>query len=615
MCGITGFISSELTKSHLIKMTEAIQHRGPDAEGYFYNADLHVGLGHRRLSILDLSVEANQPMTSHGGRYVMVYNGEVYNYKEIASQLGLSLNTSSDSEVLLEAYAKWGDEFVQQLNGMFAIAIYDLQEKQLKLFRDRLGIKPLYYFFQDNCFAFASEIKSLHQLGIKFQLNQKAVANYFYLGYSPQNSTVFAAIQQLPAGSIGTLENGGFQVSTYWDLADKVEVSTPNNYTESKQHLTETLHSAVAYRMISDVPLGTFLSGGTDSSLVTALASKISPVKINTFSIGFAEAKFNESQHAKAIASHLKTNHHELQVSYTDALDVLDEVMDNFDQPFVDSSALPTYLVSKMAKQNVSVALSGDGGDELFMGYGSYNWGKRLSNPFIWNTRKLIAKGLSLSNSNRNKRAAMVFNCPSKERIKSHIFSQEQYLFNENELPQLLINPSGLVLDEKIKSKRILSFQEEQALFDIQNYLKDDLLIKVDRCSMLTGLEVRVPLLDHRVVESAINLNSSFKISPQGTQKYMLKEVLYGMVPKNLLDHPKQGFSIPLSSWLDNELQYLIEEYLDDTLIADSKVFNLAYVKELKRRFFNGEKYLYNRIWQLIVFNKFLKKNQDYIVQ
>jgi asparagine synthase (glutamine-hydrolysing) len=230
MCGITGFISSELTKSHLIKMTEAIKHRGPDAEGYFYDEDLHVGLGHRRLSILDLSVDANQPMTSHGKRYIMVYNGEVYNYKEIATQLGLSLNTSSDSEVILEAFVKWGDEFVQQLNGMFAIAIYDLQEKQLKLFRDRLGIKPLYYFFQDNCFAFASEIKSLHHLGIKFNINHQAVANYFYIGYPPQNSTVFKEIQQLPAGSIGTLENGAFQVSTYWDLESKIEPFTHDNY-------------------------------------------------------------------------------------------------------------------------------------------------------------------------------------------------------------------------------------------------------------------------------------------------------------------------------------------------------------------------------------------------
>ena len=614
MCGITGFISNQYTKRDLVEMTNTLNHRGPDADGFFFDDTKGVGLGHKRLSILDLSDAANQPMISSSGRYIMVYNGEIYNYKELSKELTVNLNTNSDSEVILAAYEKWGHDFVHQLNGMFAIAIYDLHDHKLFLYRDRLGIKPLYYYHNSNSFVFSSEIKSFKKLSKKFKLNKQAISNYFHLGFISKDQTIYEDIFQLPSGSFAIYEQGNFQISSYWDIHKKINPVIVSDFSQAKKQLKELLQSAVQYRMISDVPLGTFLSGGTDSSIVTAIASEISSQPINTFSIGFKENKFNESEYAQKIAKHLKTNHHEFIVSHIDALEVLHKTMDNYDQPFVDSSAIPTFLVSELAKKHVTVALSGDGGDELFMGYGTYNWGKRLSNPIIWNSRKAISLLLNLSSKGRNKRAAQVFDCLDKNRLKNHIFSQEQYLFSEKEIHELLRESQSITFNESNLLNRRLNFNEEQGLFELTNYLKDDLLVKVDRSSMLNSLEVRVPLLDHRVVEYSLNMHSSLKINNKGVQKYILKEILYDSIPKSMLDHPKWGFSIPLSKWLTRELAHLIEEYLDEDFIVDTGIFNPTYVRQLKNRFLSGEGYLYNRIWQIIIFNKFLKRTSHLTV-
>lgn len=606
MCGINGFISEKHKKKDLQLMMDSLHHRGPNAEGFFFDPNTSVGLGHRRLSILDLSTEANQPTISHCGRYVMVYNGEVYNYKEIAKTLKIIPKTSSDSEIVLEAFAKKGSDFVSLLNGMFSIAIYDKQEHIAFLFRDRLGIKPLYYYHNQEDLVFASEIKAIKQILPQLSINKSTINQFLYLGYAPKESTIYENVYKLQPGCYATFTNKTLSIQKYWSIHDKIE-REPHSGDAAKKQLKELLYSAIDYRMISDVPLGTFLSGGTDSSTVTAIASKISNQKLDTFSIGFHENKFNESDHAKKIAKHLGTNHHEFMVSHKDALDNLEMVMQNFDEPFVDSSALPTYLVSKLTKKHASVALSGDGGDELFLGYGAYNWANRMNNPLIWNSRSLLSFALNITKNNRAKRAALLLNCPNKNQLKSHIFSQEQYLFSQNEIKELVVSNkwSNNIFQEAFPpSSRKLLAAEQQAIFDLENYLPNDLLTKVDRTSMLNSLEVRVPLLDHRIVEKAVNIHHSLKMHGS-TQKLILKEILYELVPRNLLDHPKWGFSIPLGKWLKKELAHLLEQYLNDQLIQRYNLVDLEQVQLLKKRFKYGEDYLYNRIWQLIVLHKF----------
>ncbi len=614
MCGIAGFYSSskKISESDLHSMTDVMSHRGPDAAGYFLNEEQTVGLGHRRLSIIDLSEAANQPMFSHSERYVTVFNGEVYNFKEIAKQLNISTRTTSDTEIIIEAFEKRGVEFVHLLNGMFAIAIYDKQEKKLFLFRDRLGVKPLYYFYNENTFAFGSEIKSL--LKSKFVsenvlLNKKTVSTFLYAGYIPEPHTIYNSIFRLSAGSFATLDEQKFEIISYWKPEEKITTQVKSDFKSAKEELKDLLTSSVRYRMISDVPFGTFLSGGIDSSAVTAIAQSISDKPVKTFSIGFKEAKFNESEHAKKVSQYLGTEHHEFRVTENDAIELVDRMMTVYDEPYVDSSPLPTMLVSKLARQHVTMTLSGDGGDELFMGYGSYDWAKRLNNPLVKAFRQPLAFALSQF-SDRYKRGAQVFNYKNEIHKKSHIFSQEQYLFCENELKDLL-KPDfkhEVLFDEKFHTKRKLSAAEEQALFDIKYYLKDELLVKVDIATMQFSLETRTPFLDFRIVEFALNLSEDLK-KKNGVAKYLLKEVLYDYVPKEFFNRPKWGFSIPLAKWLKTDLHYLIEKYLSEETVTTCNTVNFERVAALVTRFEKGEDYLFNRIWALILLHRWIKAN------
>ncbi|MBM77814.1 MAG: asparagine synthase (glutamine-hydrolyzing) [Crocinitomicaceae bacterium] len=608
MCGITGFYSKNLKKDELILMTNRLRHRGPDAIGNYFNIDKHIGLGHSRLSILDLSDSANQPMTSSCNRYVMVYNGEVYNYKNISKEISkINWKTSSDSEVILEAFCKWGPNFVTKLNGMFSIAIYDKKENKLFLFRDRMGIKPLFYSISDDQFIFASELKAIDEIIKNKPICNESIYAYLHLGYIPTNKTIYKNILKVKPGSYIEYRNNELNETIYWTPENKITNNTFDNFSSSKKKLKLLLQNSIKSRLISDVPIGTFLSGGTDSSLVSAIAQEVSESTINTFSIGFEDAKHNESFHAKKVAKRLGTNHNEFILKEKDALNELESIMEHFDEPFLDPSALPTLLVSKMAKRSVTVCLSGDGGDELFMGYGAYNWAKRLSNPIIWSLKKPISSILDKSATNKYKRAGLVLNAPKKN-LKSHIFSQEQYVFSERELNKLLIKRSNSLINELnqpyILSRKLNSI-ENQAFFDLNNYLIDDLLVKVDRASMYTSLEARVPLLDHNIIEFAINLNKRFKIH-KGTQKYILKEILYDYLPKELMDRPKWGFSIPLDKWLQNELYFLIEKYLNKDIIMNQGILNYKEIEKIKVRFKNGETYLYNRLWSLIILNKFI---------
>lgn len=611
MCGISGFYSKQnrFTEQELRLANTCMAHRGPDADGFYFSENKQVGLGHRRLSILDLSTAANQPMFSHNGRYVMVFNGEVYNFKEIAARLDIHTNTTSDTEVILEAFARKGPECVHLFNGMFAIAIYDTGKDEMYLLRDRLGVKPLYYFEHENAIAFSSEMKALRQLKYvkdNTTVYKPAIATFLYSGYIPEPYTIYTNVRKLPAGSYAVVKNGVTEIKSYWKPEERIRPQVLSDYGQAKAELKELLTSSVKYRMISDVPFGTFLSGGIDSSIVTAMAQSVSAEPVKTFSIGFKEAKYNESEYARAVAKHLGTNHHEFTVTENDALQLMDRMLEAYDEPYADSSAIPTMLVSKLARQHVTMTLSGDGGDELFLGYGAYNWAKRLNNPRLKTWRKPAAALLSLLPS-RYKRAGTVINYPTEERIKSHIFSQEQYFFSEAELNKMLLPvwQAEPLFNEQFKTARKLSVAEEQALYDVKYYLKDDLLTKVDIASMQFSLEVRTPFLDYRVVEFALNLDETLR-KKEGVAKYLLKEVLYDYVPKAMFDRPKWGFSIPLVHWLKNELRYLLDKYLSDEAVAKAGVLKPETVKAIRKRFEAGDDYLYNRLWVLLVLHKWL---------
>ena len=607
MCGITGYISEQIKKQELVEAVNSLKHRGPDNQSVWTAGN--VGLGHARLSILDLSAGANQPMISHDGRFIVVYNGEVYNYRELAKKHQITTKTNSDTEVILELFAKLGPDFVNELNGMFAIAIFDKHNQRLFLFRDRIGIKPLYYFFDGENFAFASEIKALLKYNVVregLKINKSTIASFLHLGYIPEPHTFFESIYKFPSGSSGVFEGNKFEIKPYWEIENKISETAVSDFTSAKKQLNDLLVSSVKMRLISDVPIGTFLSGGIDSSLVTAVAQSLSVKPVKTFSIGFKDSKFNEAEYAKEVAGYLKTEHHEFIVTEKDVLDLADRFFETYDEPFADSSGFPTMLVSELAKQYVTVALSGDGGDELFHGYGMYRWAKRLNSPLIKIFRKPLAAVLSMS-SNRHKRVAGLFRYENGQSIKSHIFSQEQYFFSTAELKGLLAEEYSYRLQETFDVQRELTPAEAQSLFDLKNYLKDDLLVKVDRAGMQSALEIRVPLLDHRIVEFALNLHPQLKIRDK-EQKYLLKQVLYDYVPEKFFARPKWGFSIPLEKWLRTDLKYLLDKYTSKEVIERFGVVNFEKVEKIKQSYLSGVDYLYNRLWLIIVLHKMLEK-------
>ncbi|MBP6412626.1 MAG: asparagine synthase (glutamine-hydrolyzing) [Bacteroidia bacterium] len=635
MCGIAGFLSfNDYFKEEDIQlMTDRIAHRGPDASGKFYDGTC--GLGHRRLSIIDLSDRANQPMHSANDRYVIAYNGEVYNFQQIGAQLKESnadlkfkFRTSSDTEIILEAFVHSGIDFVHQLNGMFAIAIYDKYEKELYLIRDRLGIKPLMYYWDGQNLAFASEIKALTQLSqIDKEINNASIGDFLHIGFIPAPNTIYKKIFKLSPGSYLKIDKNGIATTRYWNIKQKLSNNIINSKEEALVKLSDLLMSSVQYQLRSDVPFGVFLSGGIDSSLVTAQAVNLSSVKVNTFSIGFEENSHNESEYAKAVANHLGTKHHEFIVSYKDAINLIDSIFEVYDELNADSSFIPTMLVSKLAKNYVTVTLSGEGGDELFFGYGSYQWARRLSSPLFNIIRKPMAFAFSHMSSRYN-RIGKLLRTEDSINLMSHILSQEQYLFTTSEIKKIVYEPyatpgfinglenfetQSLLAEIKTSSgtgveERRLTAMEQQSLFDIQYYLPDDLLTKVDRSSMLFSLETRVPYLDHRVVEFAANLSPELKFH-NDIPKYILKQILYKYVPEKLFNRPKQGFAIPLNKWLKKELKYLVEDYLNPEVIQRYGIVKLAEVEKLKQDFYNGRNYLYNRLWLLIILHKWMKEN------
>ncbi|HTH54662.1 MAG TPA: asparagine synthase (glutamine-hydrolyzing) [Cyclobacteriaceae bacterium] len=622
MCGINGIFSREKIEPQVVQaMTQALRHRGPDYQNTFLSPSGNVALGHTRLSIIDLSPQGHQPMYSSDGRYVIVFNGEIYNFKNIKREIEIenpqiSFRSSSDTEVIIHAFHRWGTEMVKRLEGMFAIAIYDNLSQKLFLFRDRMGKKPIFYFCNHTHFIFASEIKSLlHHPVVREskEIDKQAIHEFLHLGYISEPKTIYRSIRKFPAGHIGEVWNNlSFKIYPFWAIEDQFEgtrKASPRGDEFFKRELHLKLHEAVKRRLISDVPLGAFLSGGTDSSLISAIASRYVSTPLKTFTIGFRESKFDEHHFASQVAKHLKTDHHEYILSENEAAGMLHAYLDQLDEPFADTSTIPTMLVSKMARKEVTVALTGDGGDELFLGYGTYSWAQRLSNPLVKLIQSPLATILKTVGDNKYKRISHVLEPVGKDLLRSHIFSQEQYFFSDSEIRhQLLERPidyDTFRYSDFDFAGHSLSAEELQSIFDLKYYLKDDLLVKIDRSSMLQSLECRSPLLDTDIIHFVLNAPLNLK-RRNGITKWILKEILKEYLPSGLIYRQKWGFSIPLSQWLKNELHYLMK-YLDDEELHQTGLFKLDFVKDLIRRFNSGEDYLYNRIWALIIVQRFLK--------
>ncbi len=605
MCGIAGFFGYDQIEEKAMLLSSLLAHRGPDASGIWYQQG--ACLVHRRLSILDLSEAANQPFESANGRYMIVFNGEVFNYEQIAWELCLQLRTHSDTEVVVEAFAKIGKDCAAMFNGMFALAIYDKAENKFYLLRDRVGIKPLFVYQDAGRFAFASELNALVAgMGLSPKLDPYALANFLHLGYIPENQTIYEGIHKFPAGCWGVFDGKKLELEPYWEPEAQLKAELLNDPEEAKTQLKTLLSHSVRLHMISDVQVGTFLSGGIDSSLITAIAQHHSYKPLKTFTIGFKEARHDESSYAKLVAAYLGTDHQRLVLSEREAMNKITLVPKIYGQPFADSSALPTLLVSQLASGQVKVVLSGDGGDELFMGYGMYRWAQWLGSRRGKLFAPLLRQILRLRKTPRNLRVADLLELPEPEYRMAHIFSQEQYMFSRKEIARLLLPdyPKAPAINQNPVPERVrpLSPVEQQAFFDFKNYLKDDLLVKVDISSMHYGLEVRVPLLDYRIAEFAFNLSPALR-----KEKQLLKEVLFDYVPASLFDRPKWGFSIPLAKWLKGGLAYLIEEYLSEKVINECGFVHYPEVQRYKSLFQQGYEHYYNRLWVLIMLHKWAK--------
>lgn len=620
MCGVAGFLnqnsSSEENQNNLVKMLNAINHRGPDGSGVFTDGPLY--LGHKRLAIIDLSNKGLQPKQSNSGRYICSYNGEIYNYKEIKLELeteGFLFYSTSDTEVLLSLIEHLGfEKALMRCVGMFSIALWDKKEKTLCLARDRYGEKPLYYGWHKGSFIFASELKALiEHKDFEKRVCIEALNSYFKYNYIEAPQSIFDGTKKLGPGEILCLDaskklnEGSEKIKKYWSLEETLIHGDENpflgDYNEAISTLENILDKSVKSQMQADVPLGAFLSGGIDSSLVVALMQKNSANQINTFSIGFSEKDLDEAKYAKFIANHIGTNHEELYISKLDVQNAALKMSNIFDEPFSDSSQLPTYLVSNLAKRKVTVSLSGDGGDELFFGYSKYLLAHKLSKlP----KKELLSKILRLFSFFPN------FNILNLNKVKKRLDFLSQ-LINYSDFVQLyeLLSSDRFYNKYLIKKKpytKLSSFPPEVTnrltqtfmYLDTKRFLTDDILVKVDRTSMSVGLENRVPLLDHRILDFTSSLPFDF-FYEKNCQKKILKDILYNYVPKELLDRPKSGFVPPISTWLKNDLK----EWATDLLNWEGKqneFVNLSYARRLYKIHLNNVKNNAIPLWKILMF-------------
>ena len=608
MCGILGLVSLRDTKKEQSpeRGKGILKHRGPDR--FAFTQLGACTLWHYRLSVIDPSEHGNQPLTTSSGRYTLVFNGEVYNYQRLKKQFNLPCEGGSDSEVVLLLFEALGSKALEHFEGMFSLAIWDAQENELLLARDRIGIKPLFYAeTKDNGFAFSSEIKGIQALE-QVSPTKKYIADYLSLGFVPGENTLFQGVQQVKPGCYLRVKNGKISHHTFYSLYDRVkkEPSPPGSYSEAKKLLRELIYTSVSDRLVADVPLGCFLSGGIDSSLVVAVAQDLLGGNLKTFSIGFKEAAFNEASYAANIAHCLNCEHHTKMFGQDDLLDIFSNFLSMTDAPFGDTSLLPTALVSQFAREHVTVALSGDGGDEGFLGYGMYSWSKRLDSEMLRSVGRAASPLVKLFGNSRYKRAFALFERHNKDQRQRHIFSQEQYFFSQKEIGSLANKPS--VPSPIPPLPAWMSAEEKQAFFDYCWYLPDDLLVKVDRASMAHSLEVRVPLLDHRIVEFALRLPVHWK-KRKSVTKYILKDILFDLVPKEYFNRPKQGFSIPLATYLKGPLRPWVDQHLTRNVVTKHGWVKYSMVEEYKRRFYSkGEEYLYHRVFLLTLLHQWLEK-------
>lgn len=609
MCGICGYIGNKRIEAEVLwEMNNTMYHRGPNDGGIWqYQCQYaEVGLAQRRLSILDLSELGHQPMLSQDGRYIIVYNGEIYNFKEIREKLetaGYTFKSNCDTEVILYAYAEYGNQCFAQFNGMFAIAIYDIEVNKLTLARDRIGKKPLYYYHNNGHFVFGSELKPIMKYPyFEKKIDQEVIAHYLCNKYLVAPLCIFEHTYKMIPGTFIEYQNNEITQTTYWNVADAYEqhsIKTIKDYHSCMESINAILKDAVASRLAADVPVGTFLSGGIDSTLVTAVAQKITDTPVNTYSIGFHDEERNEAPYSAAIAKYLGTNHHEHYVDEADILEMISDLPQYFDEPFSDSSQLPTMLVSKYAAQDITVALSGDGGDEVFCGYKMYDW--------TWVAQHFDFCG------------AIAYHLPFRKHLLE-IVPPELRAFIENREKNtktqlyidVMIEEVEKILGKKASNikysqeNRLImpNWQERRMLLDMQTYLPDDILAKTDRASMKYSLEVRSPLLDYRIIEESFRIPHDYKYY-RFDKKHILKDITYQYVPKELLDRPKKGFGVPLRKWLRTVLKDEIAKYADSTKLKKQDIFDSNAVQELIKKQEKSDKIVYSSIlWSFYVFQK-----------
>lgn len=620
MCGIAGIINFD--KEHnvsalvLKKMSDSMYHRGPDDEGFFI--DRNVGLGFRRLSIIDLKA-GHQPLANGNNTIHIVFNGEIYNYlenREILLKKGYVFKTDSDTEVIVHLYEEYGVDCLQYLRGMFAFAIWDGNKQQLFCARDRFGIKPFYYYQDNTKLVFGSEIKSILKCDeIDKSLSHDALDSYFAYGYITSDLSIYKNIRKLQPGHFMILSCSDkvlIKIEKYWEICFEPDYSISEQ--QWVEEVEDCLSETVKQHMIADVPLGAFLSGGIDSSSVVAMMAKNSNWPIKTFSIGFKEQKYNELVFAREVAKKYRCEHHE-QIIEPESIGILPKLVSAYDEPFADSSAIPTYFVSKFARQHVTVALSGDGGDELFAGYYMYKYLKNINtynlpfpqiNNLVWSTinklipQQIAGKGLTYFLS-KDKFFLGAYTCMwNKE--------ERQKLILDSGASSASTNASELYKKEILKRGMNNNYISNLQNLDLQTYMVDDILTKVDRSSMMNSLEVRVPLLDHKLAELSFRIPANLKYKGK-TQKYILKRAMSPYLPMNVLNHSKQGFSVPLSIWFKDDLK----EYVQDNILSQnsllSRHLDLDYIKNIVSHNQNGMRDFSARIWSLLFFEEWLKQN------
>ncbi len=629
MCGIAGFIdfNGASSEQDLEGMTHALEHRGPDGFGTFIHgtSDYKIGFGHRRLSILELSELGKQPMSWN--EFTIVFNGEIYNFSEIKTELeklGHSFLAGSDTEMILHAYGEWKEKCLDRFIGMFSFVIYNSKTEEIFIARDRAGIKPLFIYHKDGLILFASELKSFHKHSdFEKQINPQAVQAYLQYGSVPTPHCIFEYCTKLQPGHYvqTSLKDFKYNPVQYWNVYDyynkpKLLISPE----EAKKETERILKSACEYRMVSDVPVGVFLSGGYDSTCVTALLQKDRTEALRTFTISVPDIGLNEAPYAKEIAERLQTNHTETECTAQDAIDLIAQLPYFYDEPFADSSAIPTTLVSKIAKRDVTVALSADGGDEVFAGYNRYEmilkYGEKLNKiPAL--ARRSMASVMNLVPADSIPVLRHKYNFAQRyEKTKSilrntsdqNIMLSVSQLFTEEQINQICTKQFEKLTtyfdSKELKNYSSLAFAQAM---DYQTYLLDDILQKVDRASMSVSLESREPLLDHRLIEYVAQLPDELKFR-NGSKKWLLKEIVHQTIPKSVMDRPKMGFAIPIESWLKNELRDLLETYLSEDRITETGFFNWKEIEKLKESFLAGRKEFGVKIWYLLSYLMWYEK-------